>query len=225
MQEKCNAFVLRKTAFGDSAFILTCFTDKFGLQSFFIRSINNKKNGIRPSHLLIMNQLQIESETDLYNGLPKIKELKCDPIWKNIHTNIYCSTISVFLAELILKTITEEAHPEIELFEFIHSLLKNIDDGEFPLPLAAVYILAQFCIYLGISLTELEINLDHTINELEIKEYLHILHDSSITELKNVKIPYSIRHKLIQKYQEHISRYYMHFKPLKSVSIFESLFQ
>ena len=76
MLTKTNAIVIKTINYSENSIILKCFTDQYGLQSYLINGVKNQKGAIKPSHLLVLNLLELEVYHQLNKNLQRIKELK-----------------------------------------------------------------------------------------------------------------------------------------------------
>jgi len=149
MLGKCRAIVIRSIDFSESSVVLKCYTDKFGMQSYLVNGVRGKKSAIRPSHVQVLNLLELESYHQQNKNLQRIKELKCEPLLKSIHYDFKKSSIGVFIAELINKCIKEENHPDENLFDFLFHTIQILDLTDENVALLAPYFMLQLSKYLG----------------------------------------------------------------------------
>ena len=94
-----KGIVIRATKFGDSSAIVNIFTEQYGLLGFLIPSVYKNKGFIKPSHLQLLNVLDL---TFIYNStknIHRIKEIQCTfhfnhPSFNQKATyNIICETL------------------------------------------------------------------------------------------------------------------------------------
>jgi DNA repair protein RecO (recombination protein O) len=223
---KCRAIVIRTVNYSETSVILKCYTDLHGTQSYLINGVRSKKSAIRPSQLLPLTLLELESSNQQNKSLQRIKELKCLPNLKSLHFDINKSAIAMFMAEVIYKSVREEDHIDKPLFEFLFNAIQILDlehdkTANFP-----VYFMLQLTRYLGFYPKGVYTNATNGFDlkegvfdiydkrnpfqiEPELSEKISLLQQCSFKELNDFSISYEQRIKLlnyfIEYYQEHIS--------------------
>jgi DNA repair protein RecO (recombination protein O) len=151
MLTKTKAIVIKTIDYSENSVILKCFTEQYGLQSYLINGVKNKKGAIKPSHLLPLNLLDLDVYHQLNKNLQRIKELKCQPILNNIHYDLLKSSIGIFMGELLNKTIQAENQADKNLFEFLYTVIQYLDLTQQSLANFPVYFMLQLSQYLGIN--------------------------------------------------------------------------
>lgn len=149
MLTKTKAIVIKTIDYSENSVILKCFTEQYGLQSYLINGVKNKKGSIKPSHLLPLNLLDLDVYHQLNKNLQRIKELKCQPILNNIHYDLLKSSIGIFMGELLNKTIQAENQADKNLFEFLYTVIQYLDLTKQSLANFPVYFMLQLSQYLG----------------------------------------------------------------------------
>lgn len=229
MLEKCRAIVLRKVPFRDSGAIITCYTDVFGLQSYLIKGLQGKKSGIRPSHVMLMNVLRLEVYHKAGHSLQHIRELRCDPVWQHIHVDIYRSTVSIFMSEVLVKTISEEQHPDLELFAYLESILQLLDQNEISVAHFPVYFMAHLASVLGIAPNTYEALLYSGAEGLKeslvfMDRAMQTILQTPISEYFTLAYPAAVRKQLLEWLVQHFQTHIGGFSGLKSLDVFEAIF-
>ncbi len=223
---KCRAIVIRTVNYSESSVILKCYTDLHGTQSYLINGVRSKKSAIRPSQLLPLTLLELESYNQQNKNLQRIKELKCRPNLRSLHFDIGKSAIAMFIAEVVYKSIREDDHIDEPMFEFLFNTIQILDleqgkTANFPL-----YFMLQLTRYLGFypkgiysditngfDLKEGSFDAYDRRNPFQIEptlsEKISLLQQCSFNELNDHILSYDQRTKLlhyfIEYYQEHIS--------------------
>ncbi len=146
---KCRAIVIRTINYSENSVVLKCFTSIHGVQSYLVNGVRSKKGSIRPSQLQPLTLLELETYYQQNKNLQRIKELKCTPSLLNLHYDIIKSSIGIFMAEVINKSISEEDQLDEPLFEFLFHAIQILDieqenTSNFPL-----YFLIQLTRYMG----------------------------------------------------------------------------
>lgn len=130
MLNKNKAIVISKVRYRDNDLIVKCFTKQKGLVSYLIRgALKSSKGTSKAVYYQLLSQLQIEENFKANQSLQYIKEVKIDYIYRTIHTNVYKSSIAMFLSE-ILSTVLKEEEQNLQLFEYLEVTLKWLDYQE-----------------------------------------------------------------------------------------------
>ncbi len=164
---KTRAIVIKAIDYSENSIILKCFTEQFGLQSYLINGVKNKKGPIKPSHLLPLNLLELDVYHQLNKNLQRIKELKCFPIINNIHYDLLKSSIGIFVSEILNKTIQADNQEDKQVFDFLFAVIQYLDLSEQNLANFPVFFMLQYSQYLGFGpkLNESELNDSFDLHE------------------------------------------------------------
>jgi DNA repair protein RecO (recombination protein O) len=108
MLHKTRGIVLKTTPYGDSSVVAQIFTEKFGIQSYMINGIKKPKAKIRMNMLqpLHLTEMVVYHKTN--TGIQRISELRPSPIFRTIPYDIVKSTITMFLNEVLYKSIRQQ---------------------------------------------------------------------------------------------------------------------
>jgi len=122
-----KGIVLHRFKYDDSKTIVKIYTNEFGMQSYLIYGSSSKKakqtfSILQPLFLVDMQVYHNEKK-----GLQKIKDISNLFPFKSIPFNIYKSSISLFLAEFIMKVLNETDGNNEELFSFFIDSIKKFD--------------------------------------------------------------------------------------------------
>lgn len=130
MLTKNNSIVLSKLKYRDHDLIVKCYTEQRGLVSYMLRGVLKSKKGLSKTvYYQALSQLQIEENYKPNQSLHFIKEVKFSYIYKSLHTNIYKSSIVLFLSEILSNVLKEEEKNE-DLFHFISAALQYLDNED-----------------------------------------------------------------------------------------------
>ena len=128
MLSKAQIIVLHTIKHGDNGVVIQCYSNMVGRPALYLRV--SAKNRIILSNLHRLNILDVVT----YNGgssMPTVKELVPTIRFDSMRTNIYKSTIAIFLSELLVKSVREsEYNPH--LYNFLVSsinVLEHLEDG------------------------------------------------------------------------------------------------
>lgn len=129
MLQKTRGIVLRFTKYGETSIIVNIFTDVFGLQSYIINGVRTKSSKSKIALFQPLTLLDLVVYHRANAEINRIKEVKCLHPFRTIPVDVKKSSISLFLAEIINKTVKEEGHP-FELCDFLIRSFITLDSIE-----------------------------------------------------------------------------------------------
>lgn len=127
MLHKTRGIVLKTTLYSESSVVVQIFTEKFGIQSYMINGVK------KPRAKISMNMLQALHLVDMvvYHkgnlGIQRVSELRPSPVFSSIPYDIIKSTVTIFLNEVLYKSIRQQMADE-SLFDFIFSAISWFDE-------------------------------------------------------------------------------------------------
>ena len=127
---KTKAIVFSALRYSEADLIVKCFTEKSGLKTYLLRGIlKSKKGKLKASLFQALTQLEIEANHKDKGTLEYMREAKVLTSYQSLHTNIYKSTVVLFLAEVLKNAVREEeANPQ--LYHFLETTLNWFDSHE-----------------------------------------------------------------------------------------------
>ena len=130
MQVKTKAIVLSSLKFQEKSLIVKCFTQSHGLKSYFVRdAFSSRKSNQKIAYFQPMTVLDIEAVHKNKGPLENFKEIKIASPFHSIHSDIYKSTIVMFISEILHHSIHEEEKNE-HLFTFLETALEWLDNHD-----------------------------------------------------------------------------------------------
>jgi len=126
MLHKTIGIVLHSQKYSDTSLIVKIFTKHFGLQSYIINGVRNKKSKTKATLFQPLSLVDMEVSHSGKAGLQRLNELNSHIPFSSILTSITKSSIVLFLNEILYKSINE-AHADDDLFEFIKNSLLILD--------------------------------------------------------------------------------------------------
>ena len=130
MQVKTKAIVLSSLKFQEKSLIVRCFTQSHGLKSYFVRdAFSSRKSNQKIAYFQPMTVLDIEAVHKNKGTLENFKEIKIASPFHSIHSDIYKSTIVMFISEILHHSIHEEEKNE-HLFTFLETALEWLDNHD-----------------------------------------------------------------------------------------------
>jgi DNA repair protein RecO (recombination protein O) len=130
MLVKTKAIVLSSIKFQEKSLIVKCFTQSHGLKSYFVRdAFSGRKSNQKIAYVQPLTILEIEAVHKNKGTLENFKEIKISTPFHSIHSDIYKSTIVMFISEVLHHSIREEEKNE-SLFDFLEAALLWLDNHD-----------------------------------------------------------------------------------------------
>lgn len=129
MLHKTQGVVFRFIKYGETSIIVNIFTSLFGVQSYIVNGVRSKsaKSKIALYQPLTLLDLVVYYKENA--NLKRIKEIKCLHPYQTVTSDIRKSSIAMFIAEILNKTVKEESHAQ-ELCDFIITSMIILDTHE-----------------------------------------------------------------------------------------------
>jgi DNA repair protein RecO (recombination protein O) len=134
MQVKTKAIVISSIKFQEKSLIVKCFTQSHGLKSYFVRDAfsgrkSSRSVGTKIAYFQPLSILEIEAVHKNKGTLENFKEIKLSTPFQSIHTDVFKSTIVMFISEILHHSIHEEEKNE-SLFDFLEAALLWLDNHD-----------------------------------------------------------------------------------------------
>lgn len=126
MLHKTLGIVLHTIKYSESSLITKIFTRDFGLQSYIISGVRNKKSKNKASLFQPLAIVELVVSNSEKGNLQRISEINMHYPYVDIPYNISKSSIALFINEVLFKAINVE-HPDENMFDFIQSSLQILD--------------------------------------------------------------------------------------------------
>jgi DNA repair protein RecO (recombination protein O) len=127
---KTKLIVLHSLRFGEADLIVRCFTEEKGSLSFLLKGVlKSKKGKLKSSLFQPLHIIDAVIQHKEGRKLSYFREAKIDFPYKSIPTNIFKSSIALFLAELIGICIQEEEQNP-SLYRFLKEQFMALDQSE-----------------------------------------------------------------------------------------------
>lgn len=121
-----DGIMLHLSPYGDSSVIAKIYTEKFGIQTYLVNGVRSSKSKNKRVFFQPLSLLQLVVYHRPDKGLQRISNLAFANRFISIPFNITKSTQSIFMAELLYRTIREEeANPA--LFRFLFDNIVQLD--------------------------------------------------------------------------------------------------
>jgi DNA repair protein RecO (recombination protein O) len=129
MLHKTRGIVLSTTDYGESSIVAKIYTEVFGLQSYLVNSVRKKNPKVHYHIFQPLTPVELVVYHKERPGLQRISEIRPAPVLSTISFDIMKTTMILFLAEMIAKSIREEESND-ELFEYIYHSIILLDESE-----------------------------------------------------------------------------------------------
>ncbi|MCF8321653.1 MAG: DNA repair protein RecO [Flavobacterium sp.] len=130
MLVKTKAIVISSLKYQDKSLIVKCFTESSGLKSYFVRdAFSSRKSSQKIAYFQPLTILEIEAVHKNKGTLENFKEIKITTPFQSIHSDIFKSTIVLFISEILHYSIHEE-EKNVSLFAFLETALHWLDNHD-----------------------------------------------------------------------------------------------
>jgi len=239
MLSKSEGLVLHHFNYSETSVIVRVLTREAGLQSFLVPGAKKPRAKLRLAMFepfTVLDLVYFKKGTD---RLQYIKEASCPEPYKNISSNIIKTTISLFLAEVLLAVLKQsESTPD--MYDYVKESLMLLDKTDERISNFHLVFLMALTKHLGFfprnnfdekncyfSLTEgfylpCEQDGQNCLN----KEESHCFWDicqSSLENLQNLTIDSSKRKALLDKVIEYYALHLQGMKEIKSHKVLEAV--
>lgn len=148
MYHKTRGIVLHHIKYNDSSIIAYIYTELFGRQTYIIKGVHGKKSKIKINIFAPLQILELNVSNRSNRELQIINEAKTAEPLLNIPVDITKSSVSVFIAEILYKSLREET-PNPDLFHFLTESILQLDKGTKGVQNFHLYFLMKLTKYLG----------------------------------------------------------------------------
>ncbi|MBL7865470.1 MAG: DNA repair protein RecO [Cyclobacteriaceae bacterium] len=128
MIHKTRGIVFRFTKYGDTSIIVNIFTELFGLQSYIVNNVRSKSSRTISLYqpLTLLDLVVYHREN---GNIMRIKEARCLHAYQSIHQDIRKTTIALFLAEMLNKSVKDQSNAE-SIYDFFMNSFIALDKLE-----------------------------------------------------------------------------------------------
>lgn len=218
---KTRAIVLHSVKYAESGLIVHAYTEHFGRLSLLIRGVRKPRSRVHFALFEVLSILDIELYRKESREIQLLKEVKPTIVLHHIHSDIRRSTIAMFLAEFLYRTLREE-EPNSALFNYLFHVIQILEITEKGVENLPLVFLMQFSKFLGIfPKNNIDLNRYTSLagNKLsDIMEY-------SYGDLETLKIPYQNRSELLQSLLDYYTDHLEGMGQLKSIAVLREIFR
>ena len=240
MSNQSKAIVLHSIKYGETSLIVNCFLYDIGVKSFIVKGVLNSKNTkFSKSYFLPLSIIYINYSVKKNKDIGYIADAKPANIFTSVHTDIFKSSVIIFISELLNSVLKESPGSNKKLFEYLEYALiwfdKSTKQANFHLKI--LFDLTKFMgfypnikqnsdrffdLSLGISVDVKPIG--NYIEDLEFKKFKELL-GTTFEDLNSIKIDNLLRMKILGLMIDYYSLHLQMFKSPKSTNIFNEVFK
>ena len=240
MLYKTRGIVLHHIKYSETSVIVTIYTESFGRQSYIINGVRSKKAKIKANILQPLFLLDMEVYHKTKRDLQRVKEIQNAFIFSTLPYDIRKSTLAIFIAEILYKTIQEQ-ESNTELFEYLFNSIQVLDLKEAGISNFHIYFLIHLTKFLGFfpnnNYSETNCYFDLKAGsfvqikpmhmfclDLNQSNYLNQLLKFSDNQHENLKLTYKERIFLLEKVVDYYSLHNEGISNIKSLSVLKEVF-
>lgn len=233
-----KGIVLHSFKYSESSIIVKIYTLHFGMQSYILKGVSNKKNKSQKAFLQPLSLVEINVYHKEKKGLQSLKSIKPEVIYQTVLFNVEKITIAFFIAEILEKLIKEE-EPNENLFEFLHYSFQYLDADDDNYIDFHLIFLAQLSKYLGFFPQNVNEEMAHYFDyeNGEFKKVLpnhtHFLEKEIAGDLKQIfiatyaskiKLTSSKRRQVLNAMIDYYTLHFHNLSNLKSIEVLKELY-
>lgn len=121
-----RGIIFHTVPYSDTRVIAKIYTQDFGLLSFIVSVSRSKSGKIKSPLLQALTQVDLRIEKKEKSHLHALRDITLGQAYLHLHNDIVKTTIALFVAEVLYKTVREEERNE-SLYTFISSSLLALD--------------------------------------------------------------------------------------------------
>jgi len=148
MLSKTRGIAIHQIKYSETSIVAYVYTEQYGRQAYLVKGARGKNAVIRSSLFQPLYLLDMEVYHKSNTELQKIKEVVNTPVYGSIPFQSVKTAISIFLAEVLYRTVREETQNP-SLFSFIYHSAQIFDVMEKGIADFHLVFLMQLTKYLG----------------------------------------------------------------------------
>lgn len=237
MLHKTKGFVLKTTRFKETSLIVKVFTEAFGIKTYIVKGVKGKGSKFPAGLFNPLSQLHMVVYDNGKDGIQNVKELRLQNPNNSFSSNIYKSSIILFINEVLIQVLKEEEHNP-KLYNFLDSSINLLDLLEEDFVNFHLVFLVQLSKYLGFYPTNEKEQLYFDLQEGEFSNvkpiHPYILENQELSlfksllgtgfeHLSKLEISNKDRRSLLNQILLYYKLHLNHFKTIKSHEVLETV--
>lgn len=145
---KVRAVVLHCQPYNDTTQIVHLYTEDYGRVSYLASKATGKRSSLKNAFFQPLSLVEIEAEHRASRSLQRIKDIRSLYAFTGLVTNPFKSTIALFLAEVLYRSLRESERNPV-LFDYLYRSVQFLDLCEEGLANFHLVFLIKLTRYLG----------------------------------------------------------------------------
>lgn len=145
-----RGIIFHTVPYSDNRLIAKIYTREFGLLSFIVSVSRSKSGKIKSPLLQALTQVDLRIEKKEKSHLHAVRDIGLAVPYTHLHSDIVKTTIALFVAEVLYKSVREEERNE-DLYAFISNSLLALDVAHDGVANFHLVFMMQLTRYLGFS--------------------------------------------------------------------------
>lgn len=124
-----RGIILRFTKYHETSIIVKIYTEVLGLNSYIVNNVRSSKSRFKIGYFEPLNLVELIAFHKPGRNIDRISEIKAAYPIHNIRQDIYKSSISMFMAEVLNKCITEQ-DKNPPLFDYLFTAILTLEESK-----------------------------------------------------------------------------------------------
>lgn len=124
-----RGIILRFTKYRETSIIVNIYTEVLGLNSYIVNNVRSSKSRFKIGYFEPLNLVELIAFHKPGRNIDRISEIKAAYPIHNIRQDIYKSSISMFMAEVLTKCITEQ-DKNPPLFDYLFTAILTLEEAK-----------------------------------------------------------------------------------------------
>ncbi len=237
---RSQIIVLHLTKYGESGIILHTLDSVSGRRSLYLQGVGRRSNASATAHFHSLSILDVITYTSSKSSLSYLKEYSPSVTLDSIRTDIYKSTISLFISEVLYRCLKEE-NGDQALFNWLCEAITALNEMKESCANFHLWFLTGFCSKMGfcpkdnyggdnllfdaVSASYIPAFASSDIVfSSENSEILHIMLSSSFEKAMQLKLSGSLRSDFASNMLKYLSYHLGSEINIKSLSVMHQIF-
>jgi DNA repair protein RecO (recombination protein O) len=148
MRTQSRGIVLHATEYSETSLVVKIYTEEKGLGTFIVGGVRTKKSRYNSTLFQPLSLVELVASGKPGQTMQRITEIHFSPPFSGIPSDMIKSTIAIFMAEVIYRSIREE-EPNKALFHFLNSSIQILDLHQGNCSRFHLYFMTQLTRHLG----------------------------------------------------------------------------
>lgn len=148
MSNKTRGIILHTTNYSETSLVVKIYTESSGLSSYIVSGVRSKNSKFKSNIFQPLSLVELVASGKPGQSLKRITDIQLSPPLSGISGDIIKSSIAIFLAEIIYRSIREE-EPNSNLFGFLNNSIQILDVCQDNCSRFHIFFMIRFSRHLG----------------------------------------------------------------------------